>query len=126
MICVLLGLGAIAAPPTRHPQIRGIEVKQPDVTISGAYLNRVEVWVVPTGTGITPDEYVLLGNAERSNAQGPKEIWLFTIPPCASDTRLMATALFAKAFDGNGTLVGTKSLSYRGVSALHEALCGKS
>jgi hypothetical protein len=126
MICLFLALGpeSIASPPTRHPQLRRIEVQRPNIVIRGAYLDKVEVWAVPTGTGITPDEYVPLGNAKRKNAAGSKEIWLFPIPPCATDTRLLATEIFAKGFDAKGTVVGTQSLSYTGASAVHEALCG--
>jgi hypothetical protein len=126
MICLLLGIAfeSIAAPATRHPQLRTIEVRRPNVVIGGAYLHKVEVWTIPTGTGITPDEYVLLGNAKRSNAAGPKEIWLFPIPPCATEARLSATEIFAEAFDAKGTVIGTKSLPYNGASAVHEALCG--
>jgi hypothetical protein len=82
MICLFLALGpeSIASPPTRHPQLRRIEVQRPNIVIRGAYLDKVEVWAVPTGTGITPDEYVPLGNAKRKNAAGSKEIWLFPIP----------------------------------------------
>ena len=37
---------------------------------------RVEVWAIPTGTGITPDEYVLLGKAKLSNKAGHNEVWV--------------------------------------------------
>ncbi len=126
MIYLLLGLAfeSIAAPASRHPQLRTIEVRRPNVVIRGAYLHKVEVWAIPTGTGITPDEYVVLGNAKRTSAAGPKEIWLFPIPPCATETRLLATEIFAKAFDEEGTVIGTKSLPHNGASAVHEALCG--
>src|SRR6266852_5666274 len=126
MICLFLALGleSIPSPPTRHPQLRRIEVQRPNIVIRGAYLDKVEVWAVPTGTGITPVEYVPLGNAKRRNAAGSKEIWLFPIPPCATDTRLLAAEIFAKGFDAEGTVVGTQSLSYTGASAVHEALCG--
>ena len=123
-LCFLLGLESIAAPPTKHPQLRHIEVQRPNVVTRGAYLDKVEVWAVPTGTGITPDEYVLLGNAKRKNAGGSNEIWLFPIPSCATDTRLTATEIFAKGFDAKGTFIGKKSLPYVGASAVHEALCG--
>ena len=126
MICLLLGLAfeSTAASATRHPQLRTIEVRRPNVVIRGAYLHKVEVWAIPTGTGITPDDYVVLGNAQRRNGPGPKEIWLFPIGPCATETRLLATEIFAKAFDEEGTVVGTKSLPYNGTSAVREALCG--
>jgi hypothetical protein len=124
-ICLVLASNySIAAPPTKQPQLRRIEVQRPNVVIHGAYLDKVEVWAVPTGTGITPDEYVLIGNAKRKNAEGSNEIWLFPIPSCATDTRLTATEIFAKGFDAKGTLIGKKSLRYVGASAVHEALCG--
>jgi hypothetical protein len=126
MICLLIGLGleSIAAAPTKHRQVRSIEVQRPNVVIRGAYLDKVEVWAVPSGTGITPSEYVLLGNAKRRNPAGFEEIWLFPIPPCATDTRLLATEVFAKGFDAKGSLVGKKSLPYAGASAVLDALCG--
>src|SRR5438094_651319 len=83
LLCVSLGLAvaSFAAPPSKHPQITGIDVHRPNVVVRGAYLEKVEIWAVPTGTGITPENYVLLGNAERKSGTGPKEVWLFPIPP---------------------------------------------
>jgi hypothetical protein len=126
MVCISLGLAvaSFAAPPSKHPQITRIEVDRPKVVVRGAYLDKVEIWAVPTGTGITPENYVLLGTAERKNAAGAEEIWLFPIPSCATETRLLATEVFAKAFGPNGTFIGNKSLPYVGASAVHDALCG--
>jgi hypothetical protein len=95
---------------------------RPNLVIRGAYLHRVEVWAIPTGTEITPDEYARLGDAKRSNAAGPKELWLFPIPPCP--TGISATGIFAKGFDAQGIPIGTKSLPYNGASELYDALCG--
>src|ERR1700687_5775850 len=88
IVCLFLGLGleSVAAPPTKHPQLRRIEVQRPNVVIRGSHLDKVEVWAIPTGMGITPSEHELLGNAKRKNAAGAKEIWLFPIPPCATET----------------------------------------
>ena len=115
-------VAAVAAP--HHSQLRTVQVRRPNIVISGANLSRVELWAVPTGTGITPDEYVLLGTAKRTNTAGSQEIWVFPIPPCKSDTRLLATEVFAKGFSANGDAIGTKSLPYSGASAVDEALCG--
>ena len=62
LIVLLLGLGeeSLATPVTKCALLRSIEVKRPSIVIRGAYLGRVEVWAVPTGTGITPDEYSLV------------------------------------------------------------------
>ena len=121
---VAVGLWALAAPATRHPQLRRIQVRRPNIVIRGAYLGKVEVWAVPTGTEITPDEYVLLGNARRKTAAGSKEVWLFPIPSCATDTRLSATEIFVKGLDTKGTVIATKSLPYSGASDVYRALCG--
>jgi hypothetical protein len=123
-LLLTLGLASTAALPTKHPQLRRIDVELPNIVIRGAYLDKVEVWAIPTGTGIAPSEYVLLGNAKRKNAAGAKEIWLFQIPPCARETRLVATEVFANGFGADGTLIGKKSLPYVGASAVHDALCG--
>jgi hypothetical protein len=113
-----------AQPAAGRPRLFGTEVTRPNIVVHGAYLNRVEVWAVPTGTGITPNQYVLLGRATRSNVVGPKETWLLRIPSCATDTRLQATEIFVQAFDGFGVNIGKKSLPFEGASAVHEALCG--
>ncbi len=125
MLCLFLGLGlqSIAAPPGKGSQLRQIQIQQRNIVVRGAYLTKVEVWSVPTGTGITPNEHVLLGNATRTNAAGSKELWVFPIPPC--DT-FLATEVFAKGFDSEGTLIGKKSLPYTGASAVHDALCNAS
>jgi hypothetical protein len=125
-IIVLFGvsLATAAAQPAGRPKLLGVEVTRPNIVVHGAYLSRVEIWAVPTGTGITPNEFVLLGKATRSNAVGPKEVWLFRIPSCAIDTRLLATEIFVRAFDVTGVSIGKKSLPFEGASAIHEALCG--
>lgn len=109
-----------------RPRLLGAEVTRPNIVVHGAFLSRVEVWAIPTGTGITPAQYVLLGKAVRTNEVGPKETWLFRIPSCATDTRLQATEIFVQGFDGMGVNIGKKSLpsANAGASAVHQALCG--
>ena len=126
-ILVVFGLSLAtmsAQPAAGRPRLLGVEVTRPNIVVHAAYLNRVELWAVPTGTGITPSQYVLLGRATRANAAGPKETWLFRIPSCATDTRLQATEIFVQAFDSFGVNIGKKSLPFEGASAVHEALCG--
>ena len=120
-----LSLATVSAQPAAgRPKLLGVEVTRPNIVVHGAYLIRVEIWAVPAGTGTTPGQSVLLGRAVRSTVVGPKEIWLFRIPSCASDTRLQATEIFAQAFDVSGVSIGKKSLPFEGASAVHEALCG--
>ena len=83
-------------------------------------MSKVEVWAIPTGTGITPDEYTLLGTAKRRNAAGQSDVWSFPIP----SKPIAATEIFAKGFDAQGKEVARKSLSYAGASQIYDALWG--
>jgi hypothetical protein len=118
-------IAAIAAPQPHNSQLRSVNVIGTNIVIRGAYLSKVEVWTVPTGTGITPEGFVLLGNADRINSRGHNETWIFPIPQCDTDTRLLATEVFAKGFNEKGGAVDSKSLPYVGAGALYQALCGK-
>jgi hypothetical protein len=126
-VLLVLLLVAFAASPTtaqpqKHAELRAIVVKRPIIVVRGSYLGKVEIWAVPTGTGISP-EGGLVGNARRSNAAGQKEIWLF---PIACESPLIpSTEVFVKAFDVKDNQVGRKSLPYSGASDIAQALCGE-
>jgi hypothetical protein len=57
---LLFGLAAesTAAPPKQHARLHTVVVKRPHIVVRGAYLGKVEIWTVPTGTEITEDAYV--------------------------------------------------------------------
>ena len=112
------GLHGLCQPSHQRSIIRSIVVKRPNIVVHGANLSKVEVWAVPTGTGITPDEYTLLGTANHRNAAGEDEVWVFPIP---SDP-LSATEIFATGFDATGKSVSIKSLPYRGASQIYDVL----
>ena len=125
-ILVIFGLSlatASAQPAAGRPRLLTVEIIRPNIVVHGAYLNRVEVWAVPTGTGITPNQYILLGKATRTSFAGMREIWQLRIPSC-TDTRLQATEIFVQGFDSFGVNIGKKSLPFEGASAVHQALCG--
>ena len=123
---VVFGLSLVAVSAqtaSGRPRLLGVEVTRPNIVVHGAYLQRVEVWAVPTGTGITPSDYVLLGKATRTSEAGMKETWQFRIPSC-TDTRLQATEILVQGFDSFGVNIGKKSLPFAGASAVRQALCG--
>lgn len=68
-----------------------------NLVVRGAYLSKVEIGAVPTGTEITPDEYTLLGQAQRQSKAGRNEVWVFPIPSCETDTRLLAQRSLPRA-----------------------------
>ena len=120
LLVFLLGLPVDAASATKQAQLQSVEAQRPDIVIHGSYLAKIQVWAVPTGTGITPDEYVLIGHARRQTAAGQNERWFFEVD-CGS---LLATQVFVTAFDKKGRPVGTKSLPFTGASEINDALCG--
>jgi len=120
---VMLGMACLTAQQARHSLFGTIEVNKSDIVIHGAHLQRVEVWAIPTGTGITPDEYVLLGKAKRTNRAGSDEVWLFRMSSCAAP--LAAAEVFIKAFSMSGKLIGKKSLPSSGASEVCDVLCGQ-
>jgi hypothetical protein len=117
-LAFVLGLQSFSQPSHQHTIIRSTGVKRPNIVVRGANLSKVEVWAIPTGTGITPDEYTLLGTAIRRNAAGQNEVWVFPIP----SGPLSVTDIFAKGFDAEGKLVGAKSLPYQGATQIYDAL----
>src|SRR5436190_14378150 len=102
-----LAMGPLAAQVAKRAQLRSVEVNMHKIVVRGAYLGKVEVWAVPTGTGITPNEYALVGNARRKTAAGRNELWSFQIK-CTSPL-ILSTEVFVKAFDPQGIKVGRKS-----------------
>jgi hypothetical protein len=125
--CLLLipAILVSAAQTTGEPKLNRIEVKRVNVVILGANLSKVELWAMPSGTGITPDMAVVVGSATRNSKAGSKEVWLFSVQPCPLDEKgINATEVFVKAFDRHGKVVATKSLPYQGATEVHEGLCG--
>jgi hypothetical protein len=94
------------------------KIARPNLIVNGANLSKVEIWCWPTGTGIT--EPTLIGTATRATNRGKHERWVLRIPQ-----DLLATEIFATAFDETGKVIGKKSLPYKGASALYEALYEK-
>ena len=119
-LLLAFGLHSFSQPSHQRSVIRSIGIKRPNIVVRGANLSKVEVWEIPTGTGITPDEYTLLGTANRLNSAGQNEVWVFPIP----SRPLSATDIFVKGFDAEGKSVGTKSLPYLGATQIYDALWG--
>ena len=119
-----LTLSLSSAQTAGKPRLYWVEVTRKKIVIHGGNLSKVEVWAVPSGTGMTPDMSVVVGSATRSNA-GPKEVWLFSLEPCPLDAKgINATQVFVKAYDSHGKVVDTKSLPYQGATEVYEGLCG--
>jgi len=124
LVFLLFGLAtnSSAAPRRQHAELHSVAVKRPNIVVRGAYLGKVEIWAVPTGTEITENEYALVGNAKRNNDAGRNEIWV--LPITCTSPLIPSTEVFVKGFDANGNEIGKKSLPYNTLTGIYEALCG--
>ncbi|QGP91306.1 hypothetical protein MGLY_06370 [Neomoorella glycerini] len=98
--------------------ITSFTIAQPDLVVKGQNLARVEIWAIPTGTGITEKDYELLGYAGKKSEDNGQQVWTFPIPR----KTILATEIFAKGYDDRGKEVGKVSLPFIGVTRLNEAL----
>src|SRR5438477_10525618 len=95
-----LGLHSFSQPSHQRAIIRSTGVKRPNIVVLGANLSKVEIWAIPTGTGIMPDEYILLGTANRRNAAGHNEVWAFPYPFGS----FFVMEILVKVFESGGLL----------------------
>ncbi|MDN5327324.1 MAG: hypothetical protein PWP41_2020 [Moorella sp. (in: firmicutes)] len=98
--------------------ITSFTIARPDLVVKGQNLARVEIWAVPTGTGITEKDYQLLGQAGKKSEDNGHQVWTFPIP----QKTILATEIFARGFDARGHEVGRVSLPVTGVTDLNKAL----
>jgi hypothetical protein len=91
-------------------------VVRPFFVIHGTNLSSVEIWISPTGTGLQPSR---IGFAHLTTRAGRHETWKLAIPQ-----DLLATEIFAIAYDKAHVELGRHSLPFKGASALFEALYG--
>ncbi len=92
-----------------------------NLIVHGVNLGSVEVWTVPTGTGVSPSDYRLIGKAlvATTSASGV-ETWTLPIPAQS----LSVSEIFAKGYDPKGNLIGRVSLKETGATAIYNALWG--
>jgi hypothetical protein len=98
--------------------IDSFTIAPPDLVIKGKNLARVEIWAVPTGTGVTEKDHTLLGQASKQAETGSQQIWTFPIPRVT----ILATEIFARGYDEQGRDAGRVSLPVTGVTELNKAL----
>ncbi|MBX4210434.1 hypothetical protein KW783_00480 [Candidatus Parcubacteria bacterium] len=127
VILVILGITVYVAtrkkPTVAASTFTDFFVEKPFLVAKGANLSKVEVWAIPTGTGVTEKDYKMLGVADQTSqsasANGETE-WHYAIPK----DPILATEIFAKAFDKAGKEVRKISLPYIGSTLLYSELWG--
>lgn len=127
--CLFAGLccqsSAVAADGGQR--VSSVQLKMPDIVIRGAHLSRVEVWALPTGTGLG-DQHLVFGTAERKGAAGAGEIWVLRLPRCAEEIGedYLAAQIVAVGFDSAGAEVGRHELEPSlGAIELYKTLCAR-
>lgn len=113
----LPGLPAKDMPGT----ITTFEVIRPDFVVKGERLTKVEVWAVPTGTGISEESYSLIGTMRlMSDVEGAQE-WRLTIP----SQPILATEIFVQGYDLSDVKTNKRSLVILGATELYNLLWGE-
>ncbi len=113
ILAVVLGVWAYksAGPKADAAVLSIFKAERPNLVVEGSNLSKVEIWAVPTGTGITEDQYQKLGDATLTNTGSTStQRWIFQIPR----EPVLATDIIARGFDMNGKVIGDLSLSIGG------------
>jgi hypothetical protein len=123
IVLALLGYAASMFIGTRdtatEARLDTFIVEKPNLVLIGSGLSRVEIWAVPTGTGITDTDHQKLGEATRTNiGTTTDERWIFQIP----QNPILVTEIYTKGFNANGDAVGKLSLDTTGATSLYELL----
>jgi hypothetical protein len=104
---------------TEKSSVTDIAVARPNLVVHGTNLDQVEIWVVPTGTNILPDDYHQIGSAKLAETEDNVQTWNFVIP----EEPVLATSIFAKGY-AKGKLIGHVALPSVGATAIYESLWG--
>lgn len=103
----------------KSPIIEGISIEKPNLVVKGQNLSKVQIYLVPTGTGIDPETMSRIVDAVKQSENNGEQLWTYRYP---SD--LLITNIFAKGFDDKGNLVKEVDLPIVGATALADALYG--
>lgn len=104
--------------PSEEDGLIGFYAKRPNFEIESRGLTRVEVWAVPTGTGITARDHYRIGVAKKHSDINRLQSWLLSIPK----DPLSVTEIYVKGFDYNNKEVERMSLAASGATEIHSVL----
>ncbi|HET8581055.1 MAG TPA: hypothetical protein VFL98_01140 [Candidatus Paceibacterota bacterium] len=120
-IVLVLALGAglwwFLHRPAGLPAIIDLSVAQSAFVVHGTDLARVAIVAIPTGTGVSPDQYQDLGDASLVKG-GTPQTWALPIP----DEPQLYAQVYAEGYDDHGAVVGRAYLPQTGATAIAELL----
>lgn len=98
-----------------------IQVSGQEIAVKGRNLEKVEIWAVLAGTGVTADDYQRLGNAVLSASSASQDqTWLFRVP----ENPVPAIGIFARGYDKAGNQVKDLALDKKGAADIYNLLWG--
>src|ERR1700741_2133191 len=104
LVAVLAVAGIVYAvsQPHEYPRMDAFVVEGNDLVLTANALSKVEVVAIPTGTEITPAQYMLLGTASLEQEDNDSERWASPVPA----EPVLATEIFARGYDKDNKEVG--------------------
>lgn len=104
---------------TKTSEITSFGVEKPNFVVYGKNLSKVEIWGVPSGTGVGEDSYYMLAEAKIENESSVSQKWVAKIP---SEPQLL-TSVFVKGTSTSGESL-FKDLNVSGASEINALLWG--
>ena len=101
------------------PTVSNFEVSGAHFLASGTGLSRVEIWSVPTGTGVTSANYRKIGEMPRPTT--PAGRWTLAVSGCP----ILSTGIFARGYGADGRVSRDVYLPYQGATDLNQYVCGE-
>ncbi|MCU0678922.1 MAG: hypothetical protein MUC28_00550 [Planctomycetes bacterium] len=101
-------------------ELIGFSAVKPNLTATGRELEKIEIWAVPSGTDVTPDNYQMLGTAILAETTAGEQTWQFPIPA----EPILASEIFAQGYDRAGLAIGQVSLPFTGTAEIYNELWG--
>jgi hypothetical protein len=106
---------------TNGPIITSFDVHDGSFVVEGSNLALVEVWGVPTGTGVTPDAYQRIGDMSlEASSTDVAQTWMLGVPA----KPMLLAQVFARGYGTGGATTSDVYLPQTGATAINDLLWG--
>jgi hypothetical protein len=110
-----------AAGQAASTTISSFTVERPNLVVHSSNLARLEVYAVPTGTGVSEADIQKLGDASLENTSDNRmQTWVLPIPK----NPILATDIYVIGYNQGNQAVASMSLGITGATAINDALWG--
>lgn len=117
IIVIAIAVGLYAYSVKTKPQLLDVSIntESQSFVVTGKRLSEVDIWMVPTGTNITEADHQKLTSMNLTTTDDNNQIWTAHVPV----QQFLATSVYIRAYDKQGTVVGTKALPYSGATEIY-------